>query len=190
MGARKRIALHCDDCGWSGQREAHSPGICPNGHIARIANWKASFETRFWQRVARGEGCWLWTSTRDKANGYGVMGRSNKTVGAHRLSWELTFGPIPPGLFVCHHCDNRPCVRPDHLFLGTHEDNQRDKILKGRTPRGEDGSSAKLTEAAVLAILGSTDSTAKLARAHNVSWSNIKFIRDRVTWKHLGGPPL
>jgi hypothetical protein len=73
--------------------------------------------------------CWQWTGRRD-ANGYGFTVRGQR---AHRVSWEDTFGPIPPGLFVCHHCDNPSCVRPDHLFLGSSADNNRDRHAKGRS---------------------------------------------------------
>jgi len=76
-------------------------------------------------------GCWEWARSR-APNGYGRLKIGTRTVYAHRAAWTLHFGPIPPGLFVCHRCDNPPCVRPDHLFLGTSADNVRDSIEKGR----------------------------------------------------------
>lgn len=99
----------------------------------------------FWKYVdvvLEGDDCWEWKGFRRK-NGYGVTtGDGNQTtkrtqMGAHRRSWILTNGPIPRGLFVCHRCDNPPCVRPDHLFLGTHIDNMTDMHAKGREARGE-----------------------------------------------------
>jgi hypothetical protein len=92
---------------------------------------KRTLEERFWEKVQTGAGCWEWLAVRDR-RGYGQLGVNGKTRKAHRLSWEINNGPIPDGLFVCHHCDNPGCVRPSHLFLGTHQDNMRDMIEKGR----------------------------------------------------------
>ena len=102
--------------------------------------------TRFWSYVNRTPGCWEWTGAlskrkrgdrRQRGAGYGHFMVTWKTITmAHRYSWELAHGPIPPGLFVCHRCDNPKCVRPDHLFLGTALDNTRDMIAKGRHAHG------------------------------------------------------
>lgn len=89
----------------------------------------------FWTRVTKGESCWEWQGNRNRL-GYGVIrvepGRLARRVLTHRFSWELHNGPIPSGLFVCHRCDNPPCVNPAHLFLGTMRDNTRDMMAKGR----------------------------------------------------------
>jgi hypothetical protein len=90
---------------------------------------------RFWSRVEKTEGCWLWTGYCEAA-GYGtleisVKGKRRKAY-AHRLAYELTYGAIPAGLFICHHCDNPPCCNPDHLFVGTAGENSRDCVQKGR----------------------------------------------------------
>lgn len=101
-------------------------------------------EVRFWRYVIPCEGCWVWTGSAD-TKGYGMLGTPDYTRPrfangkpryrfdrAHRLSYQIHFGPIPDGVFVCHTCDNPSCVNPAHLFLGTILDNNRDKTAKGR----------------------------------------------------------
>lgn len=88
----------------------------------------------FDRHTIKGNGCWLWGGYKNSSN-YGftrVGGRGSKGILAHRLSWELHFGKILDGLHVCHKCDNPPCVKPDHLFLGSNLDNIKDRIQKGR----------------------------------------------------------
>lgn len=89
---------------------------------------------RFWFYVRKTSGCWLWTGA-TYPDGYGKLrrpGKYGREVRAHRLAYELQVGSIPPGLCVCHRCDNPLCVRPGHLWLGTHGDNTADKMQKGR----------------------------------------------------------
>jgi hypothetical protein len=112
---------------------------------------------RFWHHVRKCalDGCWEWHGA--IARGYGHIsegGRRGRARSAHRVSWELHHGPIPSSLYICHRWDNRRCVRPDHLFLGTHADNMRDMLAKGRhIPHlGEVNGRAKLTRADVVAI--------------------------------------
>ena len=89
---------------------------------------------RFWAKVRKTDGCWLWTAgTFARRYGYGQFGLNGHPHKAHRLAWEFTNGPIPEGLSVLHHCDNPPCVNPAHLFLGTRGDNTRDMMMKGRS---------------------------------------------------------
>ena len=90
---------------------------------------------RFWAKVDRSGECWLWTGPQ-VGRGYGKTSFNGKTQRAHRVSWELTYGPIPAGVFVCHKCDNPLCVRPEHLFLGTPLDNVRDMCAKKRQVSG------------------------------------------------------
>lgn len=86
--------------------------------------------------VLKGDGCWEWSGCRTNG-GYGRFGRSRRLgwILAHRMSWILAHGEIPPDMCVCHKCDNRICVKPDHLFLGTKQDNIKDCITKGRRSR-------------------------------------------------------
>ena len=96
-------------------------------------------EERFWAKVKRADdlfGCWEWMGCR-MPHGHGQMTIDDKRVLVHRFAWILHNGPIPDGLHVCHHCDNGWCVRPEHLFLGTHQDNMADRDRKGRTFNGQ-----------------------------------------------------
>jgi hypothetical protein len=97
---------------------------------------------RFWSKVERTDGCWLWRGKR-KRSGYGVFSFRGKRVRAHRMAWRLEHGSVPSDRLVCHRCDQPACVRPEHLFLGTSADNMRDMRSKGRAPKH---STPKLTQ--------------------------------------------
>lgn len=150
-------------------------------------------ETRFWAKVKKTElGCWLWLPPL-AVNGYGQFWVDGRMVGAHRYSYELAYGPIPEhdsyhGTCVLHSCDVRPCVRPDHLFLGTNEDNSQDKVSKNRQAKGETNGAARLTEAQVikirnLALAGLTQK--ETAQRFGISQSEVSRIASRRIWKHV-----
>src|SRR5882672_11149425 len=112
-------------------------------YVRQIGLVRKPIEVRFWRKVNKdgpvhptlGTQCWLWTASTQNG-GYGQIrtptNDKRKLLRANRLSWEIAFGPVPDGLFVLHHCDNPPCVNPDHLWLGTKADNNNDRSRKGR----------------------------------------------------------
>ena len=136
---------------------------------------KLTLEEAFWPHVqipeGSGDNCWLWTY-RVHVKGYGSIKRGKHFIGAHRVSWMLHHGDIPPGMFVCHKCDVRLCVRPDHLFLGTCAENLGDMAAKGRSTR-------KLTDEAVVAIRqrwSAGETQMALAREYGVSQNTVSRI--------------
>lgn len=97
---------------------------------------KKNDESRFWSKVSKTQTCWLWTDSKH-TQGYGFFLSNKKQWKAHRYSWLLAHGQIPKGMCVLHKCDNRMCVRPSHLFLGSKRDNNLDAIRKGRYRSGK-----------------------------------------------------
>lgn len=153
---------------------------------------ESTLESRFWDRVQVGPDCWLWIGTIKRPSGYGAFHIGKlKYVPAHRFAWKLTYGEVPEGLDVCHHCDNPPCVRPDHLFVGTAFDNMQDRHRKGRTrvAHGERQHAAKLSAAAVRAIRArygkDGNSYVSLAAEYQVTPGTIVHIIKGRSWRHL-----
>jgi hypothetical protein len=132
-------------------------------------------------------GCWLWVGAilPDK---YGTIRIDGRTQKAHRVSWELHRGQIPEGLFVCHKCDVRCCVNPDHLFLGTQQDNVNDMMRKGRGKYAHAGAKnpqAKLTDADVIAIRSSRKPYQTIAEQFGIATVTVGLVRRRITWRHV-----
>jgi len=158
------------------------------GAHARWAN-KQSIEDRFWSKVKKTEGCWIWTAFKNKG-GYGVFGVAHSQSGgpsqlmlAPRMAWTLTNGEIPEGQYVLHSCDNPSCVNPDHLRLGSLAENAQEMWSKrrGRPPPplfGEDNANHRLTDEQVRLIRSSYPilSQAKLATLTGASESQIRNI--------------
>jgi hypothetical protein len=128
--------------------------------------------------------CWLWTGQLDSC-GYGTFSGTKLGVRAHRISWKLYRGDIDTKTCVLHKCDTRNCVNPDHLFLGTRGDNNKDKTLKNRAVRGEKVFCAKLTEKKVLEIRAANEDWIELAKKYGVSVWTINNIKSGHTWKWL-----
>lgn len=148
-------------------------------------------ERRFWTKVKIGEPdeCWEWQAGKT-TRGYGNIGASREsgTTIAHRIAWMLHHGQqVPAGAHVLHRCDNRGCVNPHHLFLGTHDDNMADKARKGRANRmpGERNPSAKLTEEAVREIRAAAGYHGEIGSRFGVSASTVQSIKVGRIWKHV-----
>lgn len=182
-----------------------SLGLCVN-HLRRTQKYgspvasqtmpwlwrRLSYDERFASKIDKGDGngCWLWKAGKDK-DGYGMFnGRVNGVLQAraHRYSYARYRGPIPSLLNVCHTCDVRACVNPDHLFLGTMAENMDDKMAKGRhrTPEGEKHYKAILTEEQAVAILADPRTHSRIAADYNVSRNTISSLKARHSWPHLG----
>ncbi len=147
---------------------------------------------RFWEKVRithhKARGCWIWTAAK-YPNGYGIfMVQKGTFENAHRTAWRLSFGPIPEGLQVLHRCDNRECVRPTHLFLGTQADNMRDMHgkkrwkYKSRNQSGENNPNSIISDLLVAKMLDEIKEgmgPVSVARKHGISYKTLWAIRQR-----------
>lgn len=190
---RKYIPKVCASCGTPYLAQRHSSRFCSQACFA-INRQRTPIADRFWPKVQRvdGAGCWFWRGSTDR-NGRGRIlpdmniaytpGVKPTPALAYRVAWELTYGPIPIGMHVCHHCDNPNCVRPDHLFVGNALDNVADMIAKGRANHS---GPAKLTRADAQSIRlrhASGETRKGLANAYGVSRSQIGRIVLGANWK-------
>ena len=160
----------------------------------------ANLMGRLWAAVEKTESCWLYRGFCDPT-GYGIISdgtgpHRNKRV--HRLSWEQHYGPIPDGMLVCHHCDVRNCIRPDHLFVGTEKDNTDDMVSKGRAlfqtdperlrQQGSKHGESKLTEEQVIEIRrlrAEGKRQWEIAQQFGVTRGLIGHIVRRQAWAHV-----
>lgn len=170
--------------------------------------WKV-YEQRFWSKAIADGSCLIWMANRNH-RGYGMVGQFGKMRIAHRVAWELANNrKIPTGMSVCHHCDNPPCVKPAHLFLGTAKDNSRDMFQKGRAnppvgdrngsrlhpervPKGEENANSKLTANDVrrirrLYVPRGRYSARQLAREYGVHHDTVEKVIHRENWAWLDG---
>jgi len=146
---------------------------------------------RFWEKVEckKKDDCWEWQA--NQASGYGKFFDKGHGYLAHRYSWIIHFGKIPNGMYVLHKCDNKLCVNPNHLFLGTSQDNTQDMIRKNRHNylKGSELPQAKLNEKDVMKIRQLYNSgiynQPQLAEKYNVDQSMISYIVNRKYWKHI-----
>lgn len=150
-------------------------------------------EKRFMAKViiSLESGCWEWNATKT-LNGYGRIGINRKTMLAHRLSYLMYKGDIPNDLHICHSCDNRKCVNPDHLWAGTRQENMDDCVRKGRARgpnyKGSMVGTSKLSEEQVREIkvsLSDGASCASLGRKYSVTPQAISRIKFGHNWSHL-----
>jgi hypothetical protein len=156
-------------------------------------NKNLSFSERFWAKVdiSPEDKCWEWLGA--KSRGYGYTRDSHRNYrGSHRVAYELTYGPIPNGMLVCHRCDNPLCCNPAHLFLGTNQDNTSDMLAKGRfhnTPSpGERNGNAKLTLEQVREIrrLATTgERTSNISSQFGVAMTTIRRITSGRYWRQV-----
>lgn len=139
---------------------------------------------RFRARVRIAEnGCHEWQGCLAK-NGYGQIGHNNKILYTHRVAWLLAYGD-PGKAYVLHKCDNRRCVNPEHLFLGTFQDNMDDMVAKRRHAYGVRNGHAKLTDDDARQILASKETTTELAERYLVSLPTISQLKSGRTWAHV-----
>jgi hypothetical protein len=148
-------------------------------------NLTAKQKEFFWGKVKKGERCWSWLRGCYSA-GYGQFKAGGKGYAAHRLSYEISVGPIPEGMCVLHKCDNPPCVNPDHLFLGTQKENMQDCVNKKRhfstQTKGSRHPNGKLTDDEVREIRKKEKKQKEYGEIYGMTQAAISAIQKRLSY--------
>lgn len=189
---RSSVTILCEVCSspfhpWKGrEKTSRTCSRKCNGAISRLmnSNSEADFDSYF----AKEGRCWEWKGPM-RWNGYGIFSLRGASLLAHRYSYERSKGNIPEGLFVCHTCDNPPCVNPDHLWLGTHAENLEDMRVKGRAHKGPSVHSeahplSKITRDIARAIRADPRPAHEIAPEYAVSKSLVRGIKKGTHWKY------
>ena len=148
---------------------------------------KRPIKDRFFARVKKGDSCWEWSGI-PRRGGYGQIMVQRQRWFSHRLSWTIANGKIPDEIFVLHKCDNPICVNPDHLFLGTAEDNAQDSVAKGRSSRGERNGMAKIKADDVVEMRRryfSGETQVALAKTYKIDRGHLSKVVNGLSWKHV-----
>jgi len=175
----------CPECGVTFPKSKKNPHIRFCSHECYSTSRRVPIEYRLWSKVRKDDGCWEWKGAYSKTSGYGVISHNGKQTQPHRVAWELAHGPIPDGMYICHHCDNKKCVRPDHLFLGTPKENTADMIAKGRIARDDKMPQTKLSPNDVRNIRASSGKAKVIAAQYGISEIYVYQLRARKFRKHI-----
>jgi len=187
--------FQCKKCNHEWRSLLEKPNKCPS--CQRVRWWtlenkktgrKENTLDKFFNSIIKKDGCWGWAGTVN-ANGYAVIKLNGKLRLASRVSHELYIGKITDGMNVCHRCDNPLCVNPDHLFLGTTQDNVNDRVSKGRSAIGPKNFNTKLSPDQVMVIRGhdytKLGEKAVMARMMGVSQTAIGMVLKYKNFKYL-----